>query len=262
ANNFEISYKVTKDSKCKFQSLFTNGFLFNIFSVEMRGTMQVNDYDDLEYLGNITIGTPPQQFSVVFDTGSANLWVPDLTCDKSSVSCDNRCTQGKNAMNSYENILTSYAIKYTYNCFSCLVFTLTLIFTSDRSPIDGILGLAFQSLAVGNVMPPVNRAIRLGLMDPIFTVFLRHLVDKMFNYEFIFEILKSYMMHYISFRQYLFHIFQLLQVGVGQCALALFPMSGSGWGPSWILGDPFIRQYCQVHDIGRRRIGFALSKEA
>uniref|UniRef100_A0A915CG08 Peptidase A1 domain-containing protein n=1 Tax=Parascaris univalens TaxID=6257 RepID=A0A915CG08_PARUN len=44
------------------------------------------------------------------------------------------------------------------------------------SPIDGILGLAFQSLAVGNVMPPVNRAIRLGLMDPIFTVFLRHLV--------------------------------------------------------------------------------------
>lgn len=44
------------------------------------------------------------------------------------------------------------------------------------SPIDGILGLAFPSLAVGNVMPPINRAVGLGLIDPIFTVFLRRMV--------------------------------------------------------------------------------------
>uniref|UniRef100_A0A0M3J2X7 Peptidase A1 domain-containing protein n=1 Tax=Anisakis simplex TaxID=6269 RepID=A0A0M3J2X7_ANISI len=25
----------------------------------------------------------------------------------------------------------------------------------------------------------------------------------------------------------------------------------------WILGDPFIRQYCQIYDMGRKRIGFA-----
>lgn len=41
----------------------------------------VNDFGDVEYLGNITIGTPPQQFIVVLDTGSANLWVPGSNCE-------------------------------------------------------------------------------------------------------------------------------------------------------------------------------------
>jgi cathepsin D len=40
----------------------------------------VNDWEDLEYVGNVTTGTPMQTFQVVLDTGSANYWVPDTTC--------------------------------------------------------------------------------------------------------------------------------------------------------------------------------------
>ncbi|GMT12154.1 hypothetical protein PFISCL1PPCAC_3451, partial [Pristionchus fissidentatus] len=29
--------------------------------------------------------------------------------------------------------------------------------------------------------------------------------------------------------------------------------------PSWILGDPFFRQYCQIYDVGNKRMGFANS---
>ncbi|KAK5971166.1 Eukaryotic aspartyl protease, partial [Trichostrongylus colubriformis] len=43
----------------------------------------------------------------------------------------------------------------------------------------------------------------------------------------------------------------------GICLITMFPMDAAGFGPQWILGDPFIRQYCNIYDMGKQKIGFA-----
>eukprot|EP00591_Stephanopyxis_turris_P002683 CAMPEP_0195520230 /NCGR_PEP_ID=MMETSP0794_2-20130614/16438_1 /TAXON_ID=515487 /ORGANISM="Stephanopyxis turris, Strain CCMP 815" /LENGTH=373 /DNA_ID=CAMNT_0040649543 /DNA_START=69 /DNA_END=1190 /DNA_ORIENTATION=+ len=42
------------------------------------GSIVINDYENAQYYGPISVGTPAQELNVIYDTGSANLWVPNI----------------------------------------------------------------------------------------------------------------------------------------------------------------------------------------
>jgi hypothetical protein len=66
--------------------------------------------DQVEYYGNIYIGTPPQKFQVCFDTGSGSLWVPSTKCTASG--CGSRIKFDEDASTTYKKSSTPFFMQY------------------------------------------------------------------------------------------------------------------------------------------------------
>jgi hypothetical protein len=56
---------------------------------------KMQNSDLVEYYGEVSVGSPPQKFKVVFDTGSGILWVPSTLCEGESCLDHHRLHESK-----------------------------------------------------------------------------------------------------------------------------------------------------------------------
>ncbi|PIO77631.1 eukaryotic aspartyl protease [Teladorsagia circumcincta] len=126
-------------------------------------TTPVIDYDDMAYMAEITLGTPPQTFVVFLDSGSSNLWVPDSTCSEGqSSTCGTYCEQLFNSTLCADNQIFGQVTQMAE--------------AFDKQPEDGMIGLGWPALAYQAITPPMFNLLNQGQLDqPYFVVYMRHL---------------------------------------------------------------------------------------
>ncbi|NXE74105.1 PEPC protein, partial [Cochlearius cochlearius] len=141
------------------------------------------------YFGEISMGTPPQNFLVLFDTGSSNLWVPSTYCQ--TPACVNHAKFNPSESSTFKYDGRSYTLRYGSGDLAVVLGYDTLqiqsivvtnqefgLSTSEPTQpfyyasFDGILGMAYPSLAVGGTSTVLQGMLQQNqLSQPIFSFY-------------------------------------------------------------------------------------------
>ncbi|XP_017067602.1 lysosomal aspartic protease [Drosophila eugracilis] len=182
STSFRRSHKDILAERDYIQRKYSRDYTANGYPVE-----PLSNYDNYQYYGNISIGTPAQYFLVQFDTGSSNLWVPGSSC-----ACEEHHMFYENQSSTYVANGTAFSITYGTGSVSGYLSTDYVGFAgltvrnqtfgevttengtnfADAS-FDGILGMGFPALAANGVTPTFQNMISQGVVQsPVFSFFL------------------------------------------------------------------------------------------
>ncbi|XP_047330203.1 aspartic proteinase A1-like [Impatiens glandulifera] len=154
-------------------------------------SVRLKNYENMQYYGEMSIGTPPQKFKVLFDTGSSNMWITSSKC-YFSIACYFNSKYYASRSKTYKVNGTSAEKQYSsgllighFSKDDVLVGGLTIknqdFIEATKLPgfvfvfvkYDGIIGLGFQEISVGGVAPVWYNMMNQGLIqNPVFSFWL------------------------------------------------------------------------------------------
>ncbi|XP_010016047.1 PREDICTED: gastricsin-like isoform X2 [Nestor notabilis] len=147
------------------------------------------NYLDTYYFGEISIGTPPQHFLVLFDTGSANLWVPSTYCQ--TPACVDHARFNSSLSTTFSGINETYTLSYGFGDLSVVLgydtVTIQDIVISNQEfglsldeptrpfyyqDFDGILGMAYSGVGIPGYNTLMQNMLQQSqLTEPIFSFY-------------------------------------------------------------------------------------------
>ncbi|PPQ75132.1 hypothetical protein CVT26_012093 [Gymnopilus dilepis] len=147
----------------------------------------LTNFMNAQYFTEISLGSPPQSFKVILDTGSSNLWVPSVKC--TSIACFLHAKYDSSASSTYKANGSEFSIQYGSGSMEGFVSNDQLTIgdlvikgqdfaEATKEPglafafgkFDGILGLAYDTIAVNHITPPFYNMVNKGLVDsPVFS---------------------------------------------------------------------------------------------
>jgi len=150
----------------------------------------INDFQNAQYYGEVSVGTPGQKFNVIYDTGSSNLWIPG----KCGFRCITKSKFDASKSSSYVENGTSFDIQYGSGPVSgkveqdnaclgnaCFGKQLLAVITDVSGlgigyvagKFDGICGLAWDKISVDGMKTPFHNLVDAGELDaPVFGFYL------------------------------------------------------------------------------------------
>nr|XP_042098563.1 pregnancy-associated glycoprotein 1-like [Ovis aries] len=166
----------------------STGSVYGLFNGSGSVLVRVEWPGKLIYVGNITIGTPPQEFQVVIDTGSSDLWVSSIFC--TSPACYKHNTFKYNESSTYRPTQETFNIIYGSGIIKGLLaydtirigdlaitdqpFGLSLEeYGFESAPFDGILGLNYPHMSAIGAIPIFDNLKKQGaISEPVFAFYL------------------------------------------------------------------------------------------
>jgi hypothetical protein len=155
--------------------------------------------NDVAYLATIQMGTPPRDFLILMDSGSADLWVGAENCKSDAGGgCGNHQFLGTQASSTFKDTKAPFTVTYGTGRVSGNIIkdnivvaglalkahtfgvatTESVEFSSNQTPFDGLMGLAQSTLSQQKTATPIEALATAGLVaGPITSFKISRLAD-------------------------------------------------------------------------------------